>query len=110
MLRFVDTLKKSRKSNEALPVAGTLSAQEISHAKNLWIKESQHQLQGDRNFENLRKRLGHFLDQAGLWRCCGRLSNADVPYSTKHPILLPRDHHLTALLSRRPTKLFFIMV
>ena len=26
------------------------------------------------------------------------LSNADLPYSTKNPVLLPRDHHLTTLI------------
>ena len=47
VLRFVDRLKKSRKSNDTLQVAATLSAQEISHAENLWIKEAQRQLVGD---------------------------------------------------------------
>ena len=31
--------------------------------------------------------------------CCGgRLANADIPYSTKYPLLLPRDHPLTPLV------------
>ena len=36
----------------------------------------------------------------GIWRCGGRLTNADLPYSTTHPVLLPRDHPLTALIVR----------
>ena len=27
--------------------------------------------------------------------------NADIPYQTRHPILLPRDHYLTTLIVRR---------
>ena len=42
-----------------------------------------------------------FLDDDGIWRCGGRLSNADIPYQTRHPILLPRDHYLTTLIVRR---------
>ena len=98
VLRFVNRLKQSRRS---LEVTTVLSAQEISHAENLWIKESQYQLMGDRNFESWKTRLGLFLDQTGLWRCGGRLSNADIPYSTKYPILLPRDHHLTTLIVKK---------
>ena len=30
-----------------------------------------------------------------MWR---KIVNADVPYATRHPILLPRDHPLTELL------------
>ena len=29
-----------------------------------------------------------------MWRCSRRLSNADMPYTTNHPILLPIHHHL----------------
>ena len=31
-------------------------------------------------------------------RCDGRLQNADLPYSAKHPILLNKKHHLTVLI------------
>lgn len=36
----------------------------------------------------------------GLWRCGGRLTNAEIPYTTKHPVLLPRSHPLTTLIVR----------
>ena len=48
VLRFVNRLRQSGRSVEATTM---LNAQEISLAENLWIKESQHQLVGDRNFE-----------------------------------------------------------
>ena len=49
----------------------------------------------------LRKRSNLFLDEEGLWRCGGRLENADVPFHTKHPILVPRNHHLATLIVRQ---------
>ena len=52
-------------------------------------------------FQTLEKQFNLFLVDEGIWRCGGRLSNADVPYNVKHPILLLRDHHFTLLIVRR---------
>lgn len=46
----------------------------------------------------LKGQLGLFLDEKGLWRCGGRLQNADMPYQSKYPILLPRNHPFTTLV------------
>ena len=40
------------------------------------------------------------MDEKGVWRCAGRLLNADLPYSVKNPVLLPRNHPLTLLIIR----------
>ena len=50
------------------------------------------------SFDSLRLQLNLFLDENGLWRCGGRLVNANLPYSTKYPLLLPRNHPLTPLI------------
>jgi hypothetical protein len=42
--------------------------------------------------------LTPFLDENGLLRAGGRLSNAPVPYSTRHPIILPQKHDVTRLI------------
>ncbi|XP_059046949.1 uncharacterized protein LOC131842434 [Achroia grisella] len=47
--------------------------------------------------KNFRK-LSPFLDDAGFVRVGGRLANAKVDYSIKHPLLLPRNHRLTQLI------------
>ncbi len=52
----------------------------------------------DKNFDHWKMQPGHSVDQTGLWRCGGRLANADLPYSTKHPALLPRNHPLMAMI------------
>ena len=49
----------------------------------------------------VKRKLQLFEDSNGVWRCGGRLENADIPYNTKHPILLPGNHHYTTLLVRR---------
>ncbi len=37
-------------------------------------------------------------DDDGIWRCGGRLKNADILFSTKHPVLLTKQHTFTTLL------------
>ena len=54
----------------------------------------------DSNFEALKRQLGLFVDDNGLWRCGGRLSNAGLTYAAKHPILLNKKCPLTALIVR----------
>lgn len=49
------------------------------------------------NSKDLR-RLDLFIDSFGLVRVGGRLTNANIPYAHKHPVLLPSSHPLTNLL------------
>lgn len=44
------------------------------------------------------RRFCPFLDKDGLLRVGGRLAHGRMAYETKHPLLLPRDHRLTALI------------
>lgn len=44
--------------------------------------------------------LNPFLDKDGLLRVGGRLTNSQIEYSAKHPIILPAKHHFTYLLIR----------
>ncbi|XP_038120099.1 uncharacterized protein LOC119770042 [Culex quinquefasciatus] len=44
-------------------------------------------------------KLCPMLDEAGVLRVKGRIQAADfVPYDARHPVILPRDHPVTALL------------
>ncbi|XP_063990952.1 uncharacterized protein LOC135169656 [Diachasmimorpha longicaudata] len=45
-------------------------------------------------------KLHPFLDKDGLIRVGGRLQNAMIPYSQKHPLILPKSHPLTRLIIR----------
>ena len=45
-------------------------------------------------------RLDPFLDQEGILRVGGRLHRADLSYKERHPIILPKEHHITKLLIR----------
>ena len=72
-----------------------------NQAETLWIGASQQTIKSDKNFPQWKRQFVLFQDDASLWRCRGRLQNADAPISTIHPILLNKNHHLTTLLIRR---------
>jgi len=62
--------------------------------------EVQGLLSKDKNFEIWKKQFVLFSDSDKMWRCKGRLGNANLPYNTKYPALLPKHHHLTVLIIR----------
>ena len=55
---------------------------------------------GVKRFPPWKTQFSLFQDGRGLRRCGGRLQNADLPYSAKHPILLNKKYHLTVLVIR----------
>ena len=56
----------------------------LLRAEQLWIIDCQRDLVNQTNFGDLRKQLQLFQDQQGVWRCGGRLKNAELPYDAKH--------------------------
>ncbi|XP_064624612.1 uncharacterized protein LOC135486060 [Lineus longissimus] len=51
------------------------------------------------------KDLSPFIDKDGLIRVGGRLDRSDLPYDAKHPIILPKNHHVTELVIRHYHKI-----
>ena len=100
LLRAVEIFKSMRESTPSRDRQTELTAMELIEAEKLWITQAQTSLIMDRNFEIWKKQLGLYLDEIGLWRCRGRLGNAEIPYDTKHPILLPKDNSVTCLIVR----------
>ena len=92
VVRAVKVFKGERSTNRPL------SMEELCDAEHRWIEASQREMMREKSFESLRSQLNLFLDEKNLWRCGGRLANADVPYSMKYPLLLPRKHYLTSLI------------
>ena len=43
-------------------------------------------------------RLDPFLSDDGLLRVGGRLRQGEQPWETAHPVLLPKDHHVSRLI------------
>jgi len=46
-------------------------------------------------------KLDPFLDEEGLLKVCGRLKSSTFPYEVKHPLIVPKNSHVTSLLVRQ---------
>ena len=77
-----------------------LTKADLQEARSYWLHVSQESLSSHKSFQTWSVQFGLFLDRDGLWRCNGRLSNANIPETTKQPILLLTEHHLTTLIVR----------
>ena len=76
----------------------TFMGRERKFAELLLIKNAQVSVKSHKNYPIWKKQLMLFEDDSGILRCRGRIENAaNLPYSTKHPILLPSNHPLTTL-------------
>ena len=95
LLIFVDCLRRKLES----PCQVNLSY--LTKAEGLWILDVQRELVAQGNFSVLKRQLDLFRDELGIWRCGGRLDKADLPYFTKHPIVLPWSHYYTLLVVQR---------
>ena len=49
-------------------------------------------------FPSWKMQFGLFKDDNHVWRCGGRLQNASISFSSKHPIFLHKEHPLTSLI------------
>lgn len=102
VLRYINNLKKS--SNK---LCGTISVDELDTALTFIIKTLQNvhlsremsELKNGKIISNKNvASLTPFLDLNGLIRVGGRLTNADVPYEQKHPLLLPSHNRIVELM------------
>ena len=75
-----------------------MNSNDLNISELYWIKACQKTLVQDAKFEQWKVQFGLHLDDAGVWRCKGRLGCADLPEDTKYPMLLPSGHYFTTLL------------
>ena len=123
VLRFIENLKRrtrGQRSDEQSPGASlSLDRREVSYAETFWLRRAQEcfdrersQLQTQEDVQSADnkqspvfksssiRRLCPILDDSGLLRVGGRLQRSALPFDAKHPVLLPKGHHVTRLLVR----------
>ena len=74
LLKFVANLKNKTPSEIS-------NTNYQAQAEVLWIKAAQKQFVTDGNFEKMKKQFNLFIDEEGLWRCCGRLEKQMYPFT-----------------------------
>ncbi|XP_074629582.1 uncharacterized protein LOC141887215 [Acropora palmata] len=98
VLRFTRKLKSKGREPRLVPV--DITAEDILEAEELWIRDIQIDLTSSAKFKNWEGEFGVFSDPNGILRCGGRLGNADLSESQRHPALLDANHHVTPLILR----------
>ena len=93
VLKFLKLLRKRVKSPE-------LTQADCSKAERLWILDAQSSVVQDQKFPRWKVQFGLFQDESQIWRCGGRLHNANLSFSSKHPVFLSKKLTLTALIAR----------
>ncbi|XP_026466074.1 uncharacterized protein LOC113369720 [Ctenocephalides felis] len=106
-------IRKKYKRLRSLDNITALTVAELENAQQIIIREMQQEVyrsvieelrsKGSSEFKTAQelKPLNPFVDAEGLLRVGGRLENSQLPYSQKHPIILPRRHYITRLLLRQ---------
>jgi len=86
----------------------TLEPEEIKNAERYWVREAQRErfteeltnLKGGGTVSKSSQlwRLSPFMDSDGILGVGGRLQLSSLPYDAKHPVILPKKHHLSKLV------------
>ena len=92
VLKVIKIMKGKCKSKD-------LTADDIKETELLWLKEIQSSLKRNPNYECWKRQFGLFIDGEGVIRCGGRISNADIQFETKHPVMLDRNHLAKRLIN-----------
>lgn len=104
ILRFIENAKKIKQEHRV----GSLTAQELNQAIMRLAKVVQEyafsiEIKALRKNQSMSRNskligLSPFIDNDGVIRVGGRLLHSKLPYSTKHPIVLPSKHEFTKML------------
>ena len=96
--KFVLTFK-SLIRGDSISIDWTVIAEDIEEARMDWVTNCQMHMTKEVKFDMWKHQLDLFLDQKKIRRCGGRLRRADIPYSSRHAILLSKQHHLANLIT-----------
>ena len=97
VLRFVNNLK-SKIRRGILISDEHLMLDEYDQVKHIWLQSNQDALRNDANFKNLKLQLNLYEDADAIIRSKGRVGSSKLPYDTKYPIMLSRNHKLSELI------------
>ena len=94
VFRMIHNIQTKDKKEKLLYNYVTLK--ELRKAKTIWIKGNQSHLREHERYDELKNQLNLYEDDENIIRSQGRLKYTDLPYNTKDPIMLHRDHRLAS--------------
>ena len=94
LLRFVNNTS----SREEKILSRVSSSSETTTALMTWIKINQEHLISQTDYGVIATDMSIVKDEKGVLRSMGRINETKLPYVTKRPIVLTKNHHLVQLI------------
>ena len=104
LIRFIYNCKHPKSERRI----GSLMVEEMEQARKFWICVAQAEsfpqevavlkLKHHVSSKSKLVSLSPFLDEHGIIRAGGRIERADIPFCSRHPVVLAPDHELTRLI------------
>lgn len=91
IFRFISNCRSKSKN------FGPLNVEEVRNAEEHIVKHEQRVLSCKRGLTGNLRNLHPFIDHKGIIRVGGRLEKASIPFSQKHPAILPRNSRLSKI-------------
>ncbi|MCG8431685.1 MAG: hypothetical protein MJA29_10985, partial [Candidatus Omnitrophica bacterium] len=110
VLRFIQLLKTPAESRLTDELHRLVNVGEFGKAEIVVVRQVQIEgflstigslESGRRAVQNPLRRLSPFLDEHGVLRVGGRLQYSNLPFDVRHPMILPRKHHVSELVIRQ---------
>lgn len=108
LFRFINNCRGQTKPNKNVSVSERRFALSrlIMLIQKIYFAKYIEAISGNKTIRDSLRKLHLFLDSQGLIRVGGRLSQSNLPYSAKHPILLPGKDKFTVLLAEQYHRLY----
>ena len=97
VVRFLRILKDQCQSEREMSVKDVELAY-IYMIRTSQLRTSQLSFPETKNFGLWRQQFRLFQDEDNIWRCQGRLSNADISFHAKYPIFLEKKNQISRLI------------
>ncbi|KAL8610142.1 hypothetical protein ACOMHN_005917 [Nucella lapillus] len=99
LLSWLRQARKKRTKQEIL-VPSSSESQDLAFKQIIIGVRAQHFPLSQRSTHHELRQLDVFTDHQGILRVGGRLQHSSEAYQVKHPIVLPKDSHLSLLMAR----------
>ncbi len=92
-------IKNCRLPKDARQRSVVLTSEELNQSEIFWLGRSQREMFPDKEKDEKLRRFNPRYDENGILRANGRLKFAnELPFDSRYPILLSKDHPLTKLV------------
>ena len=103
LLKIKECLRTKTKLDSTLSLANLESAEQaiIRHIQqNVFAEELKDIPKGHVKCQSVLRKLNPIIDEKGIIRVGGRISQSNLSWNVKHPVIIPKGHHVAELIVR----------